>query len=179
MHEVLGRCAVCGGAARVSILDGYSAGRAVTRELCLGCADEPAASPARAREAGRTRLGVPVLLVLAGMLAGGASLLGDSLGAAVPAGHLGVGQSVILGAGALLVLIGALLRVDVIAVVGTAAFLLVLAADTLGVTGAPGFGWKQTVGTACAAGFILAAVIVHRLSMEPRAPRPRTTPAPA
>jgi len=49
----------------------------------------------------------------------------------------------------------------VVLVVGVLMFLVAAAADSLGLGGAPGFGWKQIVGVA--AGVVVAAVGLVRM----------------
>lgn len=51
-------------------------------------------------------------------------------------------------------------------VVGVILFLVSAAADTLGIGGAPGFGWKQITGVII--GVVLAAVGMTRLRPAPR-----------
>jgi hypothetical protein len=165
------RCELCGQPARVSVLQAYRDGQPLKRSFCLACADGGSRrmalsireeGPGLERDAARSRLGPALILVAAGLVVAVVSLVSDFAGVGTHAGF-GWKQIAILIIGALMVMIGALLRIDVIGLLGTAAALLALGADLLGVSGSAGFGWKQTVGLA--AGFMLIGLgaIIRRL----------------
>ncbi len=135
------RCENCNAVSRVLILDGYARGQPVLRRLCLDCAAR--AAPKRAACGGeRARVTWHALVSLAGFVLCVVGLAGDWL---VPGGHAGFGWHQQMGAvtGVLLILVGLLLRADVIALAG--AFLLgaALCSDWFGLTRGPGIGWKQ------------------------------------
>jgi hypothetical protein len=153
-------CEVCGEVARVLVLEGYANGQPVLRRFCLKCAAE--AAPADAGVFGeRTRVRLHVLVALAGLALCAVGLFGDFL---IPAAHAGFGWHQQLGvfAGALLLVVGLLLRTEVIALGG--AFLLAasLGADWFGLTRGPGIGWKQQVMLAVGVLCLLAAGITRR-----------------
>lgn len=153
-------CEVCGEVARVLVLEGYANGQPVLRRFCLKCAAE--AAPADAGVFGeRTRVRLHVLVALVGLALCVVGLFGDFL---IPPPHAGFGWHQQLGvfAGALLLVVGLLLRTEVIALGG--AFLLAasLGADWFGLTRGPGIGWKQQVMTAVGVLCLLAAGITRR-----------------
>jgi len=154
------RCEVCGDGARVLILEGYAEGQPVLRRYCLRCA---AAAPAETEVVGeRPRMGVHVLVGLAGLVLCVVGLFGDYL---VPPAHAGFGwhQQAGAAAGALILVIGLVLRMDVVALGG--AFLLgaSLCADWFGLTRGPGIGWKQQVMIAIGAAGLLTGGIRRKL----------------
>jgi|GEM_PF-1128469 len=155
-------CQVCGAAARVRVLVGYADGQPVERRLCLSCADTVAGDALADRGgAARLRLRPAAVLIAAGGLLALSGVFFDGLGLH---GSRGVGwlQGSGLVLGGLMVVVGALLRADLIAVVGTVLFGLALLADVCGVVGQPGFGWRQ--GSLIGAGVVLMLIglIWHR-----------------
>jgi hypothetical protein len=125
-------CESCGKKARVQILAGYHAGTPVVRFLCLRCAqhiDEVGVEDQGVLT--RERLSVGAMLLLGGICIGALGLPGEHLGIGSSVGF-GVAQKVLAAGGALLVIVGALLRADVIAVVGTVVFGLGVFADLIG-----------------------------------------------
>lgn len=127
-------CEGCGEPVRVRILEGYRAGQPVIRAWGMTCADRlsPGASDAVARRA-RERLSVGALLIMAGLGLGFMGVFGR---------HVGVEYSRQIGTpmlaacfGAFLVLIGALLRVDVIGIIGTMIFGVAVCIELIGLAG--------------------------------------------
>ena len=164
------RCEVCGEGARVLILEGYAEGQPVMRHYCLRC---DAAAPAETDVVGeRPRIGVHVLVELAGLVLCVVGLFGDYL---VPSAHVGFGwhQQVGAGAGALILVIGLVLRMEVVALGG--AFLLgaSLCADWFGLTHGPGIGWKQQAMIAIGAVGLLTGGIARKMIAARRRRRER------
>ncbi len=152
-------CAHCGQPARVCVLQGYRDGEPVMGYYCLTCPPELAV-PQRAARRGASRLSLPVLLCLAALvlgLAGGASDLlisGSSPG-------FGWYQRVGVIVGAVVLLLGVLMRVDVIALAGVFVFGGALCWDWFGVYGSPGLGWKQQTTLLIAILLLAVAVITE------------------
>jgi hypothetical protein len=146
-------CARCAADARVSVLTGYPGGRPQRVWFCLRCADGAydefvgVANPSR-----RRRLGVGSLLLAAGVLLMVVSLLADTLGINGSPGFGWFQQSAVILGGVLL-LLGAVSRADIVAVIGTLLLLAGLLADVAGRMGSPGFGWRQAL--ALVVGFAL------------------------
>lgn len=146
MNQIRKACDRCGAEARVTILEGYSGDRPVFRELCFACADGAAELAAAPFDAPRRRYGAWTILLLAGVCLGTVSVLGD-LAAAVGQLASGPGYWAALAVSGLLAVLGALFRVDIVGVAGAVFFALVLCARLFGITGSPGFGRAQQLGT--------------------------------
>lgn len=155
------RCCRCGGEARVAVLLGYQSNHSVAHDLCLICADAGSFRPIQDVSRAPRRISLGTTLALAGAGLGLLSFGWDGVMAGL--GQLLGMQSGLVAIGALLVLIGALLRADVIALAGTAAFVVGLAAEILLLQPTPGLGWKQQVGLSLAVGLMLWGGIVRRL----------------
>lgn len=160
MSETPRACERCGAEARVTILEGYSGDRPVFRELCFACADAAPELAVDAPDAPRRRYGAWTILLLAGVCLGTISVLGD-LAASI--GHVasGPGYWAALTVSGLLAVLGALFRVDIVGVAGAVFFALVLAARLFGITGSPGFGRAQQVGTLLGIALIALSVAVR------------------
>jgi hypothetical protein len=121
----------------------------------------------RAVASQRPRVGLHVLVALAGLVLCVVGLFGDYL---VPPAYPGFGWHQQLGVviGALMLLIGLLLRVEVVAFAG--AFLLgaSVSADWLRLTRGVGIGWKQQAMIAVGALCLLIAWTVRRLAAAQR-----------
>jgi uncharacterized membrane protein YphA (DoxX/SURF4 family) len=165
------QCDVCGAGARVLILEGYAEGEPVLRRLCLTCA-AASANPGLVGE--RPRIGLHVLVGLAGLVLCFVGLFGDYL---VPPAHPGFGwhQQVGAGAGALLLVLGLVLRMDVVALGGAFLCGASLGADWFGLTHGPGIGWKQQVLIAMGAVGLLTAGVTRRMLAARRHKRDRST----
>lgn len=166
-------CQVCGQPARVKILEGYLSGEPVFRHFCFACAERFHRDMSALETGGPgRRLSYGVLLTLVGFMIVGLGALGDHLGIH---GSRGFGwyQLLILGLGLLLMILGALTRVEIMAVMGTLIAGLTACSDLLRLSGAPGVGWKQQ--TALVLGLVLAAVgILMLLSRDKSFREPRS-----
>jgi hypothetical protein len=161
------RCALCDRPARVHILKGYDHGRPIRQSLCLSCAnaaDERLLSETLERR--QRRSGRATLLTVTGLLLivlGGAV---DQLGIHTSVGF-GLKQQTSLLLGAFVVILGALLRIDVLAALGALLFAAAALADVLKPGGSPGVGWQQ--GAALVVGLLcLVAGLVNWTHREPR-----------
>jgi hypothetical protein len=157
------RCEDCGEPARVCVLEGYSSGMPVTRRLCLVCVDqERPQAGAHGSSVSRRLLHPGTLLIIVGVLLAIASTSVDYIGVT---GSPGIGgyQLLGLGVGAVCVLFGAMLRIEVLAVAGAFAFGLAACADLLGVTGSKGVGWKEQCGYLVAALLVAGGFLYRRL----------------
>ena len=124
-------CKGCGGPVRVQILEGYRAGVPIVHYWCLACADRAdetvassTARPARERLRGNT------MLLTGGLALGLIGVLSDHAVQTTPGG-LGLLPSIVACAGALGVVIGALLRMELSIVAGTLIFGLAACADLM------------------------------------------------
>lgn len=147
-------CEVCGRPARVRVLEKYKDGKPVFRSYCLDCADTPRV-PDDENTGVRHHLSVGSLMILAGLIVAFLGGAGDYLGIRNPGG-VGWYQMSGLGVGALLVVLGAILGVDLIALVGTFVFGLSACSDVLGLGDNPGIGPMQNL--ALVGGTLLIAV---------------------
>ncbi len=155
-------CEVCGARVELIILADYEEGRPVFRQFCLDCAekvDEVVASNSRITHT--PRLGVPGMLIFAGLLAGAIVAVADYVGVGGASGF-GWYQHAGLGIGLLTLLIGALLRVDVVLVFGTLAIAIAAFSDLLVLRYQPGFGWKQQVACLVSVLLVTAGVLLRR-----------------
>ena len=148
----------------------------VTRRLCLACVDQekPRAGTHHAA-ADHRLLHTGTLLIVVGVLLAIASTSVDYVGIT---GSPGIGgyQLLGLGAGAICVLFGAMLRIEVLAVTGALAFGLAVCADLLGVAGSQGVGWKEQCGYLVAALLVVGGFLYRRLGRARS--RPATSSAP-
>ena len=156
-------CELCGRPARVRTLIGYREGAPLMRIFCLGCADTVPARGFAGGTTDRTRVAMRNFLVAAGIFVMLVGALGDHLGIHASPGF-GWYQRAGLVLGTLLLACGALLRIDLMALVGAMVFALSAGADWLGIAGSDGFGWKQD--GAILGGFLIALV---GLALERRA----------
>jgi len=117
-------CEGCGLFARVHILEGYQQGEPIYRRLCLKCAAAVARAPAARRS---FRFTFSLFSLAAGVLCGCAALAAGTLPANLPFFSWLRGGGV--AAGALLVVIGTFLRVDLIALGGALVFCGAVARD--------------------------------------------------
>jgi len=150
-------CTSCGTIAVVHVLEGYTRGRPVVRHFCLNCAERATSLRGDAGTADG-RLGANTLALISGVVLVVIGLFGDHL---LPDRHLGFGwrQQSGLWLSIVALLIGLLLRVDLLMLGG--AFLLAgsLGADWFGLTSGPGVGWKQQIVLAVGATLVTGAAI--------------------
>ncbi len=136
-------CDACGAEARVHLLEGYRGGLPAGRSLCFDCADlVRRVDRVGGLGIGRSRRGLSIILACSGVALAALGLLGDRLGIGDTPG-IGWLQRSGLAVGALFVVLGALLRIDLIAVAGTILFGLAAIADLLKGAAGDVIGWKQ------------------------------------
>lgn len=147
-------CLSCGKHARVRRLAGYAHGMAHHDDLCLACYQRSAGTPLHAR---RPRLRAGTLIGLLGIMLGCLVVLGEWI---LPLSQAGFGQyqKIAVVISAMCVLIGAISRTDIIALVGSVLFVAVLTVDWVASTHAAGLGWKQQLGLAVALAFVVFAL---------------------
>jgi hypothetical protein len=140
----------------VNVLEGYVGGQPTRRHFCLECADVAYGLYIEGGT-GRTRPRphLSSLLIAAGLLL---ALVGASVDLLGIEGHAGFGwkQQAGLVVGTLLVALGALLRVDALAIGGALLFGVAALADVYGTVGTPGVGWRQRA--AILAGLVVVLV---------------------
>lgn len=134
-------CERCGSRSRVHVLESYAGGAPQVRRFCLPCADRWSSETSRGG-ALKPRPGIAALLAMAGAAMLIVGLLGDYL---FPDARAGFGRHQQLGVlvGAVLILVGIVLRVQIIALGATLLFIVALGADWLRLTHGIGIGWKQ------------------------------------
>lgn len=166
-----GACEVCRQSARVAALLGYRDGAPVVHHWCLACSDTAARQALLAAHGRRARRGRSAALLGSyfGLLVGFFSLAGDHLGIT---GHPGFGHYQQIGVllGALCIALGALARVELVAVAGTVVFCAALLGDALGLRGGAGFGWKQELGFVVAVILTAVAVVLQTRRLYRRTP---------
>ena len=137
------QCERCEGDARVHVLEGYVAGRPVHHQLCSECAST-AYEQYLKNGAGhpRSRLGFGDLLIVAGAFF---MVLGITADLFDYKGSIGFGwvQQAGLLIGILGIVVGALLRIDLLALGGTILLAGAMLADIYGTLGSPGIGLHQ------------------------------------
>ena len=155
-------CEDCGEPGRVQILQGYRAGSPVVRFLCMQCADQTCSVTVK-ESAGvvRGRLSAGATLVLGGVCLGLLVIFRQQIGLGEISG-LGGGGRLIASLGALLVLLGALLQVDVVGVLGTLVFGVAAGTNLIGLANAEHVGLVSSGGLAASVGLIVAGLIVRR-----------------
>ena len=157
-------CDICGQPARVHSLEGYSGGQPVLHWYCLSCVTN--VMPQRAvRPHRQTRLGIPILIGLCGVLLGFIGIFADVF---VPHAHQGFGlfQHIGVALGTLFVFVGVLLRIDIVMLGGMFIFVAALCADWFGLARVPGIGQNQQIVLYCSAGCIVIAMVGRYLQMS-------------
>jgi hypothetical protein len=151
-------CVSCGELARVHVLEGYADGQPSMRRFCLRCAPNASWVPAgHGFQRGRLRL--YVLVGLVGLALGALALLGDWLIPARLTAGFGLHKQLGLAIGALLVLVGAVLRTELIMLGGVFVLGGSLVAGVFGLAHSPGTGWKEYTLLAVAFGCFVLAVL--------------------
>lgn len=147
MNEPVSRinaCDICDATARVTVLARYSKGAPQKHHYCIDCADKPRAL--KVKSPARDGSSIGTLLVCIGGLCAMLATFGDKV-PGFEGLHPGYGRTQGLGIilGVLSVVLGAILRVDMLAICGTALTALTACADFIVVKRTPGVGWKQVV----------------------------------
>ncbi len=166
------RCERCGAPVRVHILEGYVEGKPVRRHLCSDCADTAYALYLK-HGAGhvRPRLSLGSLLITGGLLLVVLGISVDQFGIQGSAGF-GWKQQAGLLAGLFVVIVGSLLRIDVVAIAGAILVAIAALADVSGLIGAPGVGWRQQAVILAGLVFIWGGIFLRKRQVA--APRERT-----
>lgn len=150
-------CELCGRPGQVRVLEGYQQQQPVFHEYCLSCAESApvAATPRNIDE--RAQFELSTTCIVAGVVLGTIAVAADSLGLQ---GHSGFGwvQRTGMVLGALIFGMAALLRVDLVAMLGLAGFSLSLIADVARIGESAGMGWKQQL-LGLAAALLLTACL--------------------
>lgn len=153
-------CLGCGRPASVTVVTEDDDGGRRTQEFCLACAEK---RPQPRSHAGRRALLslAPGLMIKVGAVLALLVLLGDELGIS---GRRGFGWRQAAGgeAGALVLVVGALLRSGWVTIGGLVLMVLSLGADELRVGDHPGMGWREQAALAVAAVSVLAGLIWQR-----------------
>jgi hypothetical protein len=156
------RCEHCGKLARVYILEGYADGKPLRRCLCLNCADT---EDERWLDGDTGLIGgrrsSASLLTAVGLLLLAFGAFVDELGIHTSIGF-GLKQQTSLLIGALVVILGGLLRIDVLTVAGVILFGLAALADVFREIGSPGVGWQQGMAIVAGVAFLLAGLLLRR-----------------
>lgn len=136
-------CEVCRQPGRVRILYDYQGAQPVFRHFCLEHAEDfqPFTGSAESG-AGPQRLSVGSLMVMVGLFLGVTGAVGSWIGIGSSPG-VGWLQLVGMGAGALFVLLGALIGMDAVEVIGAVVFGIAAGADLFGGEGAAETGSQQ------------------------------------
>ena len=151
-------CARCGRPAAVTLLIEDEQGQRLRQELCLECAEAPPPAP----RAPRALLGLaPSFLIRGGAVLTLLALFADALGLR---GRHGFGWRQLAGSetGALVVVLGALLRSGWLTVGGLTLLALSLGADHLRVGRTPGVGWREQLALALGALAVAVGLLWQR-----------------
>jgi len=153
-------CVGCGRPASVTVVTEDDDGGRRTQEFCLACAEK---RPESRSHAGRRALLslAPGLMIKVGAFLALLVLLADDLGIS---GRKGFGWRQAAGgeAGALVLVVGALLRSGWLTIGGLVLMVLSLGADELHVGDHQGMGWRAQAALAVAAVSVLAGLIWQR-----------------
>jgi hypothetical protein len=166
-------CERCQSVARVTILEGYENNQPVRRRLCMACADEAFDRGAGRRGLWQGKLSFRAVLLLAGGVLALLGALADVFGHHGAAGF-GCYQLAAVSVGGLFVVIGALLRIDLLVLPGAILFALGVLADAFGRVGTPGLGWRQQ--TLIVLGAVLLLLGAVRWRGRPGTPVNRADP---
>ncbi len=151
-------CDLCGKPARVCVLHGYRDGAPVYGRYCLDC---PSTSDFdhSARSRSSKRLSLHLLICLLGVVIG---VLGGAADLVVSDAHPGFGwyQRTGVLVGAIIVLLGMLVRAEVVALVGVFLFAGAVSWDCFSYSDAPGVGWKQQTALVVSAFLLVLAVVL-------------------
>jgi hypothetical protein len=153
-------CVRCGLPASVTVVTEDDDGRRTAQEFCLACAEK---RPQPRSHAGRQALLslVPGLMIKLGAVLAVLVFFADELGIS---GKRGFGWRQWAGGeiGALVLVVGALLRSGWVTISGLALMILSLGADDLRVGHSPGMGWREQAALAVAAVSVIVGLIWQR-----------------
>lgn len=141
------------------VLEGYVRGEPVVRRLCFQCASRfPPAVLEGPRE--KPRIRIAGLIGLAGVVFGAVGVFADAF---IPEGQVGFGwyQRTGVALAVVIVLVGTLMRADIVALGGLFLFGAALCADWLGVARTPGIGSKQQALLAISAACVVLALVAR------------------
>lgn len=156
-------CEQCGVRARVQILEGYRSGNPVLRFFCIECADQDHLNTSEQCATNtRQRLSIASTVVLAGACIGLLGAWADRFGIGQSDGF-GFRQQAAAAVGVLSVLIGALLRIDVVAVFGTVLFTVAALADVMGLGLAAGTSVTKLIVMLAGICVIVSGLLARRL----------------
>jgi hypothetical protein len=161
-HEAT--CQTCGQAAKVWILQGYKDGKSVIGPFCFACADHAERGLVGAVENhdGRPRMSLASLLILAGFLVGIVGIAGDYLGIR-GFNCFGWYPQACVSVGGLILVLGAIFRVDALALMGGLVLGLLIFSELFGLNGSGGMGWKQQLAVVMGGGMLLIGVWLRRM----------------
>jgi hypothetical protein len=150
-----GNCELCGQPALVRILVDYAGSERVERRYCLVCADK--------REVGPEVISpfLPRLLVWSGVVIGVVSVSADFLGIS-GSGEFGWRQVAGTELGALLMVVGVMVRRAVVSIGGMVLLALSIGAEWFRVGHSPGVGWRQGAALAVSAVLIGSGLLASR-----------------
>jgi len=153
-------CVRCGHPASVTVVAEDDDGRRTAQEFCLACAEK---RPQPRSHAGRQALLslVPGLMIKLGAVLAVLVFFADELGIS---GKRGFGWRQWAGGeiGALVLVVGALLRSGWVTIGGLALMILSLGADDLRVGHSPGMGWREQAALAVAAVSVIVGLVWQR-----------------
>lgn len=135
-------CQVCGREARVRTLANYEAGKPVFGLFCLECADHHPYKTQSITASDRSRLSFAFLLFFVGIFVVILGAWGDCFGIHDSSGF-GWYQRTGIAIGGFVLLLGAMFRVEAMAVIGAVVFGLAALSDVFGLGDSAGIGWKQ------------------------------------
>lgn len=168
-EDVSGNCELCGQPALVRILVDYAGAERVEKRYCLTCADK--------REVGPEVISpfLPRLLVWSGVVIGVVSVSADFLGIS-GSGEFGWRQMAGTELGALLMVVGVVVRRAVVSIGGMVLLALSVGAEWLRVGHSPGVGWRQGAALAVSA-LLMATGLLTARRRNSRAPAGDGRPA--
>ena len=162
-------CQTCAQPARTCVLRGYAGGEPQYERYCFDCVDryDQAACPIAASRA-KTRISVGSIMLTLGLLLGVFVLSSDFLGTR---GGAGVGpiQGTGLVAGAVFIILGALLSIEPLLAGGALIFGICATADLFALgTVSLGIGWREQTGLLAAGLLVISGVYARRRARRPQ-----------
>jgi hypothetical protein len=137
-------CEKCGEPYRVRILKGYKSGKPMIGHYCFGCSDRIVEERSGLTDMTGLKhpLDLSTLTIFFGVLISFVGLFSDYMGL-WEIERFSILQRIIIGSGAVFVVMGGLFRIDMMIVVGGVLLGVSGLADTVGISGIGGIGWKQ------------------------------------